>query len=91
MKLFGPTHPIQVEDLLADNGVLEEYFVELAKLEKEDLFKVVHFELPVLCHRRRKVFPAEVWDEERCWVVVRVIGSVVMLVPDICRFEKLWE
>lgn len=62
VQLFGSTHPVEVEQLLADDCVTEENLVKLSQLEEENLLKIVHLKAPVLRHRRGEVFPAGLWD-----------------------------
>ena len=48
MELLGTAHPVQVEKLLTDDGIVVEDFIELAELEEQNLVKVVLLDLPEL-------------------------------------------
>ena len=43
MQLLASAHPVEVQDFLADDGVLKENLVELPELEEEDLLEVINF------------------------------------------------
>jgi hypothetical protein len=48
VQLFGTSHPVEVEDLLTDDGIVIENFVKLAEFEEKYLVKVVLLDLPKL-------------------------------------------
>ena len=72
MKLFGTTHPVKVEQPLTDDRVIEKYLVEFSKFKKENFLQVVLLKLPILVHSRSKVFPESLWNQQGCWVIIRV-------------------
>ena len=57
MQLFAVAHPIEVEQFVTQDGIHVEDLVKLAKFEKENLFKVVLLQLPVLGHARCECLP----------------------------------
>ena len=43
MELFATTHPVQIKESLANDCILVENLVKLAKLEEEYFFVIVNF------------------------------------------------
>lgn len=43
MELFAATHPVQIKESLANDCILVENLVKLAKLEEEYFFVIVNF------------------------------------------------
>ena len=57
VQLLRVAHPIEVQQFVAQNGIVVKDLIELSKLEKEHFFKVVLLKVPILSHARRKVLP----------------------------------
>ena len=43
MKFFGPAHPIEIQELLANDRILIKQLIEFAQFEKEDFLVIVLF------------------------------------------------
>jgi hypothetical protein len=63
VQLFGTSHPVEIEDLLTDDGIVKENFVEFAEFEEKYLVKVVLLDLPKLYLGGGKGSPFLFWDE----------------------------
>ena len=63
MQLFSSAHPVQIQQLLADDCVVVKNFVKFSEFEENDLLKVVLFDLPKLVHARCKRSPRLFRDE----------------------------
>ncbi len=83
MKLLCPAHPVQIKEFLAYNSVLVEDFVELAELKEKNLLIVGRLYLPVLRHGGSKLFPLFSWDVKARRIVVRMVRSAALDVPQI--------
>ena len=91
MQLFGTSHPVEVEDLLTDDGIVIENFVKLAEFEEKYLVKVVLLDLPKLYLGGSKGGPFLFWDEERGRVIIWIIEFVALKVSDFIFFDKIWS
>jgi hypothetical protein len=89
MELFAATHPVQIKESLANDCILVENLVKLAKLEEEYFFVIVNFKLPVLSHARGEFLPCLLRDVKRAGIILRVIWSVAIFVLQILFFKKI--
>ncbi len=88
MKLLRVSlHPVQIEELVTDHGILVEELVELAKLEEYYGIVSLALDFPELFHGWTKPVPFIVRDEKGSWVIFRVVwpptlGITDAIVPD---------
>lgn len=91
MQLFSPTHPIKIEQPLANNSVVVKDLVELAKLEEKYFFEVGLLHFPKLVHSRRKVLPSSRRDVQSRRVVVGLSQLHFAHVHQVLGLQKVWK
>jgi len=89
VEFFGATHPVEVEEFLTDYCIVVEDFVELSEFEKEDLFKVVLLNLPILVHGWGEIFPKFLRDQESSRVIVWVVNRLTLEVFNKFFFDEM--
>jgi hypothetical protein len=90
MELLCSSHPVEVEQLLAHDGIHVEDLVKLAELEQENLLKIVLFDLPILDFAPGKFFPVLVRNMESCVIVAFVTGSALVVVLYMIILKEFW-
>ena len=89
VELLSTSHPVKVKNLLADNRVKEEDFVELSQFEEEDLFEVGSLQFPVLPHARGGLLEVSLWNVESRWIVVGITWSSLLVIHQFTFFQEL--
>ena len=88
VQLLRAAHPVEVEQLLADDRVIVEDFVKFTEFEKEDFLEVFLLQLPILAHAGCEVFPELLRDEHSAIVVIRVVRPPPLFVLDVLGLKE---
>lgn len=89
MKFLGSTHPVQVQNFLAQDGILGKKLIELAELKEENLLVVVLLECPELLHAGSETFPVVLLDQESGRVIVGTVWSVSIFILQVGGLKEV--
>ena len=88
MQLFRVPHPVEVKQLIAQNGILVEDFVEFSQFKEKDFLIVVLLQVPVLGHTCCEVFPIGGWYVKSGWVILWMIRSTPHFIHNFVWLKK---
>ncbi len=91
MQLLVSSHPVQVQQVLPNDGIIMEHLIKLAQLEEQNLIIIRPLNLPILMHGRRECFPLLLRDVQGCRVVLGMVRPPLLRIHNILLPYEQWE